>query len=460
MRFCIHWIFLVWIMLLVSPAQAQFPVSGKPIPALSFLEPPILQYMEDNQVNAVIVGISHMDEIIYLRGFGWKNQGFSDPLQETTTFRTASVNKTFTAAVTRDLVRRGLLNLTDFAFDLGQPQGGILNIEPFPEIGDPRLAQVTVGNLLDHKGGWDRDETGDWTRPGIELIMKNAMDLPQLPTKEQAMSWILGKELVENPGSIYHYSNEGYLALGLVVEEVSGTDLLSYVRTHLLTDDLWFPATDIFMGNTFAEDLDPREPYYASARMMQNVFDPDGPQVRAPYGSWNHAMKDGYGRIVSSAVPLLHQAGHFVLDGENRGMPLPTPWHVTENHGGAQAGTRVELWQGSDGVDMVIFANRYEGEVLMAAQEIRDLILTGLSENSFTWPHESIDCRWVDFADPFTDREGSYDHPYAEMEELGNVPSYSKVKFKSGSTDWTGVFTRGHLAFSAEEGATVIIGQQ
>ena len=452
-----RWALVVTLIMIASTALGQHPISGKPVPALSFLEDPILEYMDANNVHAAVVGIAHGGEIIYWRGFGWKDQDLTIPLQETAAFRVASVTKTFTAAMIMDLVNRGFLDLNAFAFNLGQPEGGILDLVPFPngELGDPRLAQIRVVHLLSHTAGWDRDLVPDPT--GQELVIQNAMGLPQLPDQEETMRWVLGRPLQHTPGFEENYANIGYLALGLIAQQVSGTDLLSYVRTYLLTDELWFPARDILMGRTFAAQQDPREPFYNYPVSVTNVFDPDGPLVWKPYGGWNHELKDYYGRIVATAIPLLHQASHFVLNGVDRGQPLPVG-HSTQLHGGALYGARAELYQGSNGTDLVVMTNRYDTNVENSAQDIRDLILEGLSSNSFLWPHELMDFTWFDFAHSGAE-EGSYDLPYGSVNDLGNIAAYTKVKIKPGSTPWSGVITRGHISLHAESGGSAVIGQ-
>jgi len=169
---------------------AQVPVSGKPVPALSFLDGTIQTYMTEHYVDAAVVGISYFGKTVYCRGFGWSDRDKQNPLQENATFRVASITKTFTAAVIMDLVDRELLDLEDHAFDLGQPGGGILDLVPFPPSDpiDPRLRNITVYHLLHHTGGWDRDLVTDPTNQ--ELVIQNAMGLSELPTAEETMRWV------------------------------------------------------------------------------------------------------------------------------------------------------------------------------------------------------------------------------------------------------------------------------
>ena len=67
------------------------------------------------------------------------------------------MSKTITAVAVLQLVQRKKLGL-DAAFT------DILKFEPVLEAGrepDPRMRQVTIRHLLNHSGGWDRDEAFD-----------------------------------------------------------------------------------------------------------------------------------------------------------------------------------------------------------------------------------------------------------------------------------------------------------
>lgn len=441
------------VILIAGTAGAQPPTSGKPVPELSFLDDIVHAYMDTTDAKGVVLGVSHQGRPIFWRGYGWSDENQTVPMQETATFRVASINKTFTAAVIRDLINLGLLDLSDRAFDLGQPGGGILNLEPFPVLADVRFRDITIEHLLLHKGGWDRDTEHDPTNR--ELVIQGDMGLAQLPSIRETMRWALGQDLQFAPGTDEQYANIGYLALGLIAEQVSGTDLISYVRTHLLTDELWFPTSDFFMGRTFAADQDPREPHYIFPNTWVNVFDPDGPRVPAPYGGWNHEQKDGYGRLVANAIPLLHLAHRVYLNGNGRGLPIGDT-HVSSEHGGALWGACGVLRQRDDGIDFVIMVNGYKDD-RHYAKEIRTLIGNAIHP-AIQWPDETVDCRWLDFAH-VGEEQGSYDLPYGSINDLGNIPAYSKVKFKSGTSPWTGVVTRGHLELSTTAGGAVVIGR-
>ncbi len=448
---------VVTVAMLLSPssAEAQRPVSGMPVPVLYMMDDMVQAYMDSFELDSAVVGFSFRGRIIYLRGFGWEDENLEIPLQENATFRVASITKTFTAAIIRDLVDRGMLGLNDIAFDVGQSGGGILDLPPFPAMIDPRIGDITVWYLLQHTAGWDRNLAPDLT--GDDLLIQAEMGLSQLATREEMMRWILGHDLQHDQGAENNYSNEGYHALGLIAEQVSGIDLLTYVRTYLLKDELWFPAEDIFMGRSFAADQDPREPYYNYPYYVTNVFDPDGPEVYAPYGGWNHEVKESYGSIVSSGIPLLHQANNFQLNGTDRGLPLDE-FHGTYNHGGAQRGNNSLLQQRSDGIDYIIMTNRYDTVEMIHARRIGFRINKLLLQYYIPWPYETVDCTWFDLNYSGAE-EGTYNLPFGAVNDLDNINPFTKVKFKPGSTSWTGVLNQDHIAISAQGGGSMIFGQ-
>ena len=134
-----------------------------------------------------------------------------------------------------------MLALDDRVFDLGQAGGGLLALDPFPRLGDSRLSEITVLHLLQHQGGWDREVAPDWVFREIEIAQ--GMSLPSPPGRENTVRHVLGQPLQFDPGSRRAYSNVGYLVLGLVIEEVSGQEYMTYVEENIFAP-LGVPAGD------------------------------------------------------------------------------------------------------------------------------------------------------------------------------------------------------------------------
>ena len=106
------------------------------------------QFMSTRSIHAGALGVMKNSKIVYEKSFGWKDEAQQTALPRDVMMRLASVTKPITGAAIRKLENEELLNLDDYVFDLGQPEGGILSLEPFRSLGDTLLSQVTVRHLL------------------------------------------------------------------------------------------------------------------------------------------------------------------------------------------------------------------------------------------------------------------------------------------------------------------------
>ena len=205
------------------------PATGIPVPELAQFDTIMQDFMNANGIDAGVLGILRNDCIVYMRGFGWDNAAHTVLLLPDQMLRLASVTKPVVAAATVLLDQQlGGTLLGANAFNLGQPGGGVLNLAPWPALGDNRLANVRVTHLINHRGGWEKDEPGvpDWTYK--EVTVANAMGVPSPPSRTQMVRFILGQPLQFNPGNVNYvdpngkapYSNINYLVLGLIIEQL------------------------------------------------------------------------------------------------------------------------------------------------------------------------------------------------------------------------------------------------
>ena len=161
--------------------------------------------------------------IVYEKDFGFLDDAETTTLPHDAMMRLASVSKPITATAIRTLIADGALALDDRVFEIGQPEAGILDLAPFPLLGDARLGDVTVEHLLHHEGGWDRDAVGDLTYR--EVPTSEEMGVPSPPGREHTVRWILGHPLQNTPETTYAYSNIGFLVLGLIVPLICSSAL-------------------------------------------------------------------------------------------------------------------------------------------------------------------------------------------------------------------------------------------
>jgi CubicO group peptidase (beta-lactamase class C family) len=426
------------------------PATGVDVPELAQFDTIMQDFMEDNGISAGVLGILRNNCIVYMRGFGWDDAAQTVLLSPDQLFRMASVTKPVTAAAAQLLIDRGELDPNDFVFDLGQAGGGLLDYDPFPSLGDDRLEDIRVADLFNHRGGWEKDEPGvpDWTYQETQIA--SDMDVASPPTRIEVVRYILGQSLQFDPGDAGYtdpstnapYSNINYLVLGLIVEQVSGQSLISYIRQELFGQFPYVNTADIARGRTFEGDKHPREPDYHSFADVTNVFDPGGDPVPQPHGGWNQEARVGQGGLIAGAAPLLVLANNHTI----RGVRIdPTDSDSWTHTGSLPSGTATVLRRRGDGICFVALFNRRS--VLSSdsafGSAISGLIDTAITSGGFDWPTQCVDGTWVDFVGGSVTGNGTFFDPYQSLSQgINAAPFGGNVQIKPGTSSWVGVITK------------------
>lgn len=139
------------------------------------------------------------------------------PLRADTPFAIASVSKTFLAAEILALVAEGRLSLEAPVAPL--IPGVLVGTQPI----DPR---ITIRQLLDHTSG-----LGDFL---MDRTFDLAVQADPTAVWTPIMALAYAGRSVGAPGAGYHYSNTGYVLLGLIAEQLTGRTLAQEYRTRFL----------------------------------------------------------------------------------------------------------------------------------------------------------------------------------------------------------------------------------
>ncbi|MEU8383980.1 serine hydrolase domain-containing protein [Streptosporangium sp. NPDC048865] len=154
--------------------------------------------------------------------------GFADPATRTPMrvdhrFRIASITKTFTAAITLQLVRERRLALRD---TLGKLLPGVL----------PGADRVTVEQLLTHTSGIPDYLTDSRF---MDTIVDGGMHTRDWPPRE-----LLGYGGRPGKSGVNRYSNGNFILLGLVIEKVTGQSYAEALRERV-TEPLRLRDTEL-----------------------------------------------------------------------------------------------------------------------------------------------------------------------------------------------------------------------
>jgi len=201
---------------LASPApeltdQAR---KSKVLESIPELEKQFAGYFEKQQLPGMAVGIVVADELVYARGFGFRDLDTKAPVDADTVFRIASMTKSFTALAILKLRDDGKLSLEDPV------------AKHVPELSkltysSRDAAPITVRRLLSHSAGFPED---------------NAWGDPRLDMSDPEFSAMLqrGLSLSSAPGTQFEYSNLGFALLGRIIQRVSGVSYQQYITRQIL----------------------------------------------------------------------------------------------------------------------------------------------------------------------------------------------------------------------------------
>ncbi|MCY4027371.1 MAG: serine hydrolase [Acidobacteria bacterium] len=218
----------------------------------------------------------------------------------TSLFRIASVSKPITAVAVLRLVQ-------DRQLDLSARLTDVLSLAPPPgQARDRTLSTVTVLNLLQHLGGWDRSSTFDPMYHDVEIA--DALDVPLPITKADIATFMTGQPLQYTPGTRYAYSNYGYNLLGQIIEVVTGMPYHHYVSRAVFHP---LGVTKPVLGRTLRAHGFAGEVKYHTQWHGRSIADNCRTRVPICYGGFNMEHRDANGGWLASAVDLVRFASTF-----------------------------------------------------------------------------------------------------------------------------------------------------
>ena len=214
-----------------SAAQQADPLRG--------LDAYIDKARQDWGVAGLAVAIVKADSVIYAKGFGFKEAGKPEKVDERTLFAIGSNSKSFTVVALGMLQDEKKLSLDD----------KMMKYLPEFAMSDPYITrELTVRDLITHRSGFFRGDAV-WMGSGFSRddILRRTLQQPASTSFR----------------STFGYNNIMFLAAGQIAGKVAGTTWDSFVKQRIFTP-LGMKAT-----NTSTRDL-------------------TGPDVASP-----HAMVDG-----------------------------------------------------------------------------------------------------------------------------------------------------------------------
>ena len=206
----------VLMLLLISYPAMRLAAAEGVAPAPDFISPDFTsidtildQAIAHNELPGAVVLVGHAGQVVFHRAYGMRSlEPAREPMTEDTIFDLASLTKTMvTATAVMQLFEQGKIRLDDpVAHYLG-------------EFGAAGKQDITIRQCLTHYSGLaaDLDLNAPWhgRQEGLSRLFESA---PLSP-----------------PGVVFRYSDENFIALGALVERVSGLPLEVYAQRNILT---------------------------------------------------------------------------------------------------------------------------------------------------------------------------------------------------------------------------------
>jgi CubicO group peptidase (beta-lactamase class C family) len=249
--------------------RREIPVSGVMPSGFGAFDDVVRAVMVRHDIPCASLTITHNGKVVINRAYGYKNKARTKPLPTGTLFRMASLDKmVFHTAVERMMAEGVHVKATGepFTRDLkifrSLQKAGILS----PELTniDPRLYDVTVGQLCDHTSGIEV------YYPSIKEV-QGYYRITRLPTGMEFLKFKVNRKLKYDPGTHYEYNNTGNELLWYILQWVAG-DWRKAVGKYVFT-----PAgtREIGISKTRPKERSRKEVWYSTRWTAPSIFPED-----------------------------------------------------------------------------------------------------------------------------------------------------------------------------------------
>ena len=178
----------------------------------------IEQKMKVANVPGVAVALTDREKLLRVSTYGFADIAAQSPVTPETLFEIGSISKSFTSIALLQLREEGRLNLHE----------PVTRYLPWFEV-QSEYEPITLHHLMSHTAGiiMGAEFTGE-ARYEVRALCETEATTP--------------------PGTYYHYSNVGYKALGVVLEDLLGQPYGDIIQARIL-DPLGMTATEPIITN-------------------------------------------------------------------------------------------------------------------------------------------------------------------------------------------------------------------
>ena len=173
--------------------------------ALERLNATIERHMPALDYPGLTIGVTDRQRLLFVGDYGQANLESGQPVTPETLFQIGSISKSFTSIVLLQLQEQGLLSIDD----------PVTRYLPWFEV-QSDYAPITLRHLMSHTAG----------------IIEGTLATQSAVTE----TWNLRHTRTTTPpGEFFHYSNNGYQVLGLVLQAILNQGMAEILKDHIFS---------------------------------------------------------------------------------------------------------------------------------------------------------------------------------------------------------------------------------
>ncbi len=184
----------------------------------------------------------------YHKGFGVKGRD-KTPIEKDYQYRIASITKTFIATIILQLHEEGKIDLNNSILDYveGYRSTSIKDLHLYKK--ENYTDSITVRMLLNHTSGIADVFNDASFRWNLSVFFHRGKQYDPELFLHKYFKYNLHKKPHNLPGMGFHYTDVGYIVLGFIIENVTGSDLPTVLRNRIIEP--------LHMKNTYFEYYEP-----------------------------------------------------------------------------------------------------------------------------------------------------------------------------------------------------------
>lgn len=251
----------------ISVSYAQAPQASVTADKLANLDSVLNRILKDQHAAGFAVAVVKGDQVIYSKGFGYRDVENKKPVTPNTLFAIGSSTKAFTASLIGLIEKNGKLKLDDKATD---------HLPALRFYNDEMNSQITIRDLMAHRTGL--------TRYDYSWFFFNISNRDSIIARVKYMAPSAGVR------QKWFYNNFMFLAQGMIVEKISGKTWEQNIKEKFFDPlEMTRSNTDL---KTFQNDSDAALPYATIKDSVIQKIDYYNINGMAPAGGINSSVND------------------------------------------------------------------------------------------------------------------------------------------------------------------------